>query len=130
MSQELIDQLYKEYGVAPIRYRLSQARRGWARTATRSLTVPGWAVLQGERFKLAYVLHEFAHFACGEHGHTARFYEWERKLLHKFGMVPSYGRVYIIELRDLNGNLLWRKEEERQRMAQARVAAGKALEEL
>lgn len=130
MSQKLVDELCAEYGQEKIHFYLTRGRRGWARKHSRTISVPEWAVLNGECYKLAYVLHEFAHFACGEHGHTEKFYQWERKLLRKFGMIPVYKGVYVKVLMDLNGKVLWRFSEHQKLIKEAGQKADAALDEL
>jgi len=86
-----------------IKVEINAVRRGRARTGTRKITLPRWALERGEVYTLYYTVHEVCHFVCAAHG-TA-FKEVEMEVLEAWGIRPKYKKVYLRELCSVKENV-------------------------
>lgn len=107
--QAIADLTVEYFKIEKVKVELKLVNGGRARIKTRKITIPIFAVDNGEAYYTYYVVHEVAHFLSRTHN------DWFKKLetegLRQWGIKPKYARAYAKELLSLNGETLYKRKE-------------------
>ena len=109
LSQVII----KTYDLKPIDIEFKYIQRGRASYRTRKITMPIWIFSRAKAYQYYYMIHEITHFIGYEkfnsNGHGDIFKGIESRILNKYNIIPIYSKAYVKELRNLNGEILYRR---------------------
>jgi len=107
--QEILEYFWDKWYRSPCPYTLEIRRidRGYHKPAKRLIVIPEWAI-ENIYFAYSYIIHETCHIRQG-HYHDKNFKQQETKMLKEFGLAPIYSRAYVKELRNSNGQVLWKR---------------------
>ena len=94
----------------PARCKVKDTRAGHAFPRKNLITIPTWALGEGEVYTTYYIVHELCHFCCFTRGHGSEFKERERTALREWGLLPVYAKAYPKELHNLNGETLYKRK--------------------
>ena len=87
--------------------KLKHNRKGYTTYSTGHISIPIWAIQQGEDFLRYYLIHEVTHWIL-KRGHCQEFKDKEKEILSRYGLTVIYSRVYAKVLLK-NNQEVWKK---------------------
>ena len=87
---------------------LKYNRRGHTNLNTGHISIPIWAIQEGENFITYYLIHEVTHWILSQ-SHTLEFKRKETEILNRHNLEPIYSKVYVKMLLKDN-QIVWDKK--------------------